>query len=457
MAVKRSVWFGIVATSLVATVVPAGAQSFQEALALAYNNNPQLNVARSTGRATDENVAIALSGGRPRLSATGTYGAQDLQIGTATGKVGYASNPATMGITLVQPLFTGFQVENGVKQAEAGVMAQRESLRNTEQQILFSAAQAFMEVIRDQALVSLQESNTKFLSEQVRAAKDRFQVGEGTQTDVAQAEASYQGAISQLNSARATLNASRATFRQVIGVDPKRLTGTFPVERLFPKTVDAAVSVGQSEHPAIRSSVFNVDVASFNVKVLEGQLMPSLNAQAGLSRSWDQSPSAHSQNSASVGLNLTVPIYQGGGEYAKVRQAKEQLGTARIQVDVYRDQVRQAVVAAWGSLQASGASVAAARAQVEASQLALNGVIEEQRVGQRTTLDVLNAQTALVTARSNLVTAETQRVVLAFQLASALGRLDSEHLNLRVTRYDAAQHYEAVKDSWFGLRTPDGR
>ena len=457
MAVKKSVWFGIAAAALLGPVAPAGAQTFQEALALAYNNNPQINIARSTGRATDENVSIAQEGNRPRISASGSYGAQDLQIGVVGSKVGYASNPASMSVTLVQPLFTGFQVENGVKQAEASVLAQREALRNTEQQVLYSAAQIFMEVIRDQALVALQESNTKFLSEQVRAAKDRFGVGEGTQTDVAQAEARYQLAVSQLNAARATLNASRATFRQIVGVEPKKLTGSVPVEKLFPKKIEAAVSAGQSEHPAIRSSVHNVDVAAFNVKVLEGQLLPQLSAQAGISRQWDQSPSAHSTNSASVGLNLTVPIYQGGSEYAKVRQAKEQLGTARIQVDLARDQVRQAVVAAWGSLQAAGASVAAARAQVEADQLALNGVVEEQRVGQRTTLDVLNAQTELVNARSNLVTAETNRVVLAFQLAQAIGRLDSGHLNLRVTRYDPTQHYNAVKDSWFGLRTPDGR
>ncbi len=461
MVISRSAVFGLVAVLGAAwNAGPATAQSLSQALALAYSNNPQLAAARATARATDEGLGIAGGAGRAKINGSASigrsytaYGYPDAQGG---GTRDFYTTPASIGITLVQPLYTGGQVTAGVNQAEAAVRAQREVLRSTEQTVLLAAATAFMNVTRDTALVSLQESNVKFLTEQVRAAKDRFGVGEGTQTDVAQAEASYQLAVSQLNAARAQLNASRAEFRQVIGQDPGKLTGADAIDKLLPKALDKAVAAAQAENPQILAGQHNVDVALHNVKYLEGALLPQLSVQGSAGRSFDN-PSYKTLNSAGVSLNLTVPIHQGGGEYAKIRQAKEQLGAARIQVDLARDTVRANVVAAWGALQAANASIAAYRAQVEASQLALNGVIEEQRVGQRTTLDVLNQQTMLITARSNLVTAERARVVGSFQLVAAVGRLDADRLKIAVVHYEPAAHTEAVRDKWFGLRTPDGQ
>ncbi len=442
---------------LVGSTGTGTAQSLSEALALAYNNHPQLNAARATTRATDEGVGIAASAGRPKINGTGSFGLSDTAITTRTSlHADYQLHPASIGISLVQPIYAGGQIEAGKAQAKSAVQAQRELLRSAEQTVLLAAATAFMDVIRDTALVGLQESNVKFLTEQVRAAKDRFGVGEGTQTDVAQATASYQLAISQLNAARAQLNSSRAEFRQAVGKDPGKLTGADAIDTLLPKSMEAAVSASLSENPSVLAGAHNVDVATFNVKYLEGALLPQLGVQASANRNWDNT-SYKTMNDARVGLQLTVPLYQGGGEYAKIRQAKEQLGAAKIQVDLARDTVRYNVVSAWGMLQAANASIAAYRAQIEAAQLALNGVIEEQRVGQRTTLDVLNQQTTLISARSNLVNAERSRIVGSFQLVSAVGRLDAEHLRLKVTNYDPAQHYEAVKDKWIGLRTPDGR
>jgi outer membrane protein len=441
---------------LCGTTSLAAAQSLSEALSLAYNNHPQLNAARATTRASDEGVATALGAARPKFNLTGTSGIQRTQGIYSTGDRFYSNNPSSVGITLVQPLYTGGQITAGVNQAEAAVRAQREALRTAEQTVLLAAATGFMDVIRDTALVGLQESNVKFLAEQVRAAKDRFGVGEGTQTDVAQAEASYQLAISQLNAARAQLNASKAEFRQAVGKEPGKLTGAMVIDNLLPRSMEAAVSVSQIENPQILAGTHNVDVATQNVKYLEGALLPQLGLQGSASRNWDNT-SYKRNDVASVGLNLTVPLYQGGAEYAKIRQAKEQLGAARLQVDVARDTVRANVVSAWGMLQAANASITAYKAQVEASQLALNGVIEEQRVGQRTTLDVLNQQTALISARSNLVNAERSRVVGSFQLVAAVGRLDADRLKLRVGSYDPKEHYDQVRDKWIGLRTPDGR
>ncbi|WP_333825414.1 TolC family outer membrane protein [Pinisolibacter sp.] len=462
MQFRRGVIAGFVGSIVLAGSSVAGrAQSLSEALALAYNNHPQLNAARADTRAADEGIGIAASAGRPKINGAASYGLSDTLITSRPSIFGstatrYQLHPITTSITLVQPIYAGGQIDAGKAQAKSSVRAQRELLRTAEQTVLLAAATAFMDVIRDTALVGLQESNVKFLTEQVRAAKDRFGVGEGTQTDVAQATATYQLAISQLNAARAQLNASRAEFRQAVGKDPGKLTGADAIDKLLPKSMEGAVSAAQSENPSILAGSHNVDVATFNVKYLEGALLPQLGVQGSVSRNWDNT-SYKTMNDARIGLQLSVPIYQGGGEYAKIRQAKEQLGAAKIQVDLARDTVRANVVSAWGMLQAANASIAAYRAQIEAAQLALNGVIEEQRVGQRTTLDVLNQQTALITARSNLVNAERSRIVGSFQLVAAVGRLDADHLRLKVTSYDPTQHYEAVKDKWIGLRTPDGR
>ncbi len=461
MVISPRVVFGLASVLCSAlTAVPASAQSLTEALALAYSNNPQLNIARTNLRASDEGTGIASSAGRPKINGSASIGRSytgyALPESQSSLTKGYYNTPESFGITLVQPLYTGGQITAGVNQAEAAVRAQREALRSAEQTVLLAAATAYMDVTRDAALVGLQESNVKFLAEQVRAAKDRFGVGEGTQTDVAQAEASYQLAVSQLNAARAQLNASRAQYRMAIGQDPGKMTGAGSIDKLLPKSMEVAVNASSGENPAILAGVHNVDVAAHNVKYLEGALLPQLSAQGSASRSFDN-PNYKALNSASIGLNLTVPIYQGGGEYAKIRQAKEQLGAARLQVDLARDQVRANVVSSWGSLQAANASILAYKAQVEASQLALNGVMEEQRVGQRTTLDVLNQQTALINARSNLVNAERTRVVGSYQLVAAVGRLDVERLGLRIAVYDPTKHYGEVRDQWIGLRTPDGR
>lgn len=440
------------------SVGPASAQSLLDTLSLAYSNNPTLNAARSTGRATDEGVPIALSGYRPQINASASSGFTDAYALSTNGQATRRDyQPQLLQLSIVQPLFTGFRVQNGVNQSEAAVRAQREMIRATEQSVLLQAATAFGDVIRDTALLNLADSNVKFLTEQVRADTDRFHVGEGTRTDVARAEAALQQGIAQVNAAKSQLALSRATFRQVIGVDPKTLNGSLPLAPFLPRSADAGVKTALDEHPAIRASLHNMDVAAFNVKVLEGALLPQLNARADFNYGEEPTISAERSRSAAVSLNLTVPLYQGGGEYARIRQAKEQLGTARIQVDVNRDQVRAQVIGYWGQLEAAKASIAAAKAQTDAAQLALEGVVEEQRVGQKTNVDVLNAQAAVVNARSALATAQRNQLVASFALVAAVGRLDAQHLKLKAARYVPEEHYSAVRDKWFGLRTPDGR
>ncbi|RUW95042.1 transporter, partial [Mesorhizobium sp. M8A.F.Ca.ET.023.01.1.1] len=252
------------------------------------------------------------------------------------------------------------------------------------------------------------------------------------------------------------------TYHQVVGDEPGKLKAASPLGRLLPSSLDAAIAIGSAEHPAILATQHLVDAAAFSVKSSEGALLPQLSASAGVSENYrnaipDLSGSNGNSTSANIGATLTIPIYSGGRTSAVVRQNKESLGQARIQVDVSRDQVRQAVATAWSQYTAAQQSASANKQVIDAAQLALNGVIEERNVGQRTTLDVLNAQAAVITAKINHAGYERDVVVASYAILSAMGRLSVDRLGLAVTKYKPEEHYNAVKDKWIGLRTPDGR
>jgi outer membrane protein len=454
----------------------ARAETLETALVEAYVNNPSLNSQRAAVRVTDENVPQALSGYRPRISITGTGGQQSLSSNTrvvapnlpanvapntpATYAVqsGY-NTPAGVGATITQTLFNGFQTANKTRQAESQVQAARATLRVAEQTVLLNAATAYMNLLRDTAILDLQRRNVEVLQEQLRQTRDRFNVGEVTRTDVAQSESRLAAGRSQVLSAEATYKASAATYRQVIGVDPRNLTAGSPVDRYSPPSLPAVVGLATVVHPAITTAVFNVDAATQAVKVAEAALYPTVSVTGQYSKNYEVIGSLNTIESyqASVLGTLSIPIYQGGAEYSLVRQAKETLGQRRLDLDVARDQVRQTAVQAWGQLDAAKSTVDSTQAQVQAAEIALNGVREEARVGQRTTLDVLNAQQELVNARVSLVTAQRDRVVASYTLLAAVGRLAPEVLGLRVPVYQPQIHYEQVRDSWVGLRTPDGR
>jgi len=231
-----------------------------------------------------------------------------------------------------------------------------------------------------------------------------------------------------------------------------------PVDRLSPRTLDGAYARGRTEHPAILTAMYNVDIATHQVKIAEGALAPSVAATVSAQQAWETNTSSLlRQFTAQVGAQLTVPIYQGGAEYAAIRQSKETLGQRRLDLDTARDQVQSAIAQAWGQLEAAKAQINATQAQVTAAEVALNGVREEARVGQRTTLDVLNAQQDLVNARVALVTAQRDRVVASYTLLAAVGSLSPQILGLKIEVYDPVVHYHQVRDAWGGVRIPDGR
>jgi len=463
---RRGALAGVAAAALLCAggAGVAYAETLQAALAAAYANNPQLNAQRANVRAIDEGVPQALSGYRPRITATGSIGQQ---FTGSTGKSTTTSNqyieqsgtmtPSAVGVTITQTLFNGFQTTNRTRQAESSVFAAREALRNAEQTVLLNAVAAYMNLLRDRAILDLQRRNVEVLTEQLRQTRDRFNVGEVTRTDVAQSESRLASGRSQVLTAESNYKTSAAIYRQVIGNDPGKLSATSPVDRFSPHDLKNVVGVATARHPNVAAAQYAVDVAELQVKVAEGALAPTVTLQGNAQQAFETSPTQLRTFSASVIGQVAVPIYQGGAEYSAVRQAKETLGQRRLDLDTARDAIRQVAVQSWGQLEAAKANIEATQSQVQAAEIALNGVREEARVGQRTTLDVLNAQQELVNARVALVTAQRDRVVASYTLLASVGRLAPQVLGLRVPTYDAAVHYHQVRDTWFGLRTPDGR
>ena len=453
----------------VASETSARADTLEGALVLAYQNNPSLNSQRAGVRATDENVPQALSGYRPMVSISATGGEQALsgtsKITTFPGAsptystLSAVNSPFSAGASITQNLYNGFQTANKTRQAEAQVLAARAGLHSAEQTVLLNAATAYMDVLRDAAILDLQRRNVEVLQEQLRQTRDRFNVGEVTRTDVAQAESSLAGGRSQVLTAESNYKTSVATYRQVIGVEPRNLAPGTPVDRFSPSNLPQAVAVGIASNPAVANAQFNVDAAELQVKVAEGALYPNFSVTGSVQRFFlsTQSPSTIGGYNASILGTLTVPIYQGGAEYSLIRQAKETLGQRRLDLDTAREQARQNVVQSWGQHEAAKANIEATQAQVQAAEIALNGVREEARVGQRTTFDVLTAQQTLVNARVALVTAQHDRVVASYTLLANVGRLTPQVLGLRTPIYRPQVHYQQVRDSWAGVRTPDGR
>ena len=458
--------FAVAAAVLAAVSQPAISDTLEGALAQAYQNNPSLNAQRAALRATDEGVPIALSGYRPRVTGTITAGAtgqnQTTKVVGSNGVGVYNGQwdnfaPHSFGVTATQTLYNGMQTGNRTRQAESQVSASREVLRLSEQTVLLNAATSYMNVLRDTATLDLQRRNVEVLQEQLRQTRDRFNVGEVTKTDVAQAELRLAAGRSQMLAAESNLTTSRATYRQQIGVEPGKLTAGAPVDRFSPKTLAAAIGQGRLENPNVTSAALGVDVATLQIKINEGALYPTITAQAGVNYNLEPTIAIVKQLSFTALGTVSIPLFQGGAEYATIRQSKETLGQRRMDLDTQRDSAQQAVVQAWGQLEAAKAQIIATQAQVAAAETALNGVREEARVGQRTTLDVLNAQQELVNARVALVNAQRDRVVASYSLLAAAGRLSVGTLGLKVQVYDPVVHYHQIRDSWVGVRTPDGR
>lgn len=420
------------------TAFSVSAENLNNALARAYANNPDLEAARAGLRANDENIAIAKSGLRPTIALSLTAEAED-DDGTRT-------DSANISLSASQPLFDGFQTKNNVLATQARIMAARQSLISTEMDVFIAGIQSYIDVLLNQQILSLRDQNLEFLEEQLRGSKARLEAGEGTRTDISQAEASLAAAKAQRVAAETDVKAARATYKQVFGVAPEDMIAPSLPKEILPANLSAAIGVGLTRHPALVSARYSIEAAAFDVKALEGALLPGVDLSGSLSETDGGS------TTASISARLSVPFFSGGRNYANIRRSQESLGQVQMQRDSSRKAVEQQIINAWVNFQSAESAIDANEAQVRAARSALSGLMEEQNVGQRTTLDVLNGQANLISAREALAISQRNLLVSAYNILYATGQLTSQNLGLNVRTYRPEEHFDAVKDKWFGLR-----
>lgn len=441
--------------ALVAAGATAEAEDLNAALGQAYLGNPTLDAARAQLRSTDEGVPQALSGWRPTVTGLVSAGSEWSHDGTKAGQNNLIIDrnrqfyPRTYSLTLTQPLFNGFGTVSGTKAAENRVKAGRAQLLDTEQQVLFAAVQAYMSVVSNASILELNRNNVKVLEQQLQATNDRFQAGEVTKTDVSQAQASLQGAIAAATAAEGDLTAAIAVYRQVVGQEPVQLSMPSAAPTNLPLKQEDVVAMSQ-EAPIVISARFIEAATKDDIDTQFSELLPSVSLQGSVSRADEQASDRDSTTEGTILGVLTVPLYQAGAPDSRVRQAKQLYQQARRQLDEARRSAAQQAVAAWQTLETAQAQITSFEEQVRANTVALEGVRQEQTVGARTVLDVLDAEQALLNSKVNLVTAQTNLVIARYQVLQAVGQLNAKALALNVQLYDPAQHYNDVRNKWWG-------
>jgi outer membrane protein len=450
MSVPRLLRAGLCAVALSAIPVAAHAESVTSALASAYIYSPTLMSALLSVKSAAEDVALAKSGKLPTIAGTANYNGT---ISSVTS--GYViSQTTTVGVTYQQTLFDNFKTDAEIEKARAGVEVSSYALSNEEQNLLLSVAQAYANVARDIQLVQIYGESVSFYDAQVSSADERLRIGEGTKIEVSQATARRAQGVASYQQAIATLQTSQATYQRYVGHKPQSLVLEFPYGRLLPRSIDEAINLSDDNNPAILSARAAIRAAQAGADSAAAQFGPTLDLigqVCGINCLGGTTQSVQ----ASVRLSLTVPLYAGGALGAGVRKAN--IAQIKSEVDALdtRDQVRESVISAWASLQNAGAQIESAQAAVDAGQAVLEGLVQERDVGQRTTLDVLNQQADLVTSRVGLVQSKAQRVVAAFSLIAAVGRLTAVQLGLNVEVKSGHEYAAKVEDIWAELRSID--
>lgn len=428
----------------------AFAQTLEEAMASAYASNPTLIAARAGVQAVDEGVPQARAGMRPQVDATATAGASRTSINGAPS--GSSTEPRSVALNASQVLYDGGRTFNSIDAAVSGVDAARARLSDTEQNILLDVVTQYMNVRRDQQFVMLAENNVRVISEQLRAAEDRFAVGEVTRTDVSQASARLAQSRASLAQQEGALARSFQAYGRVVGAPPGDLTAPPPVPPL-PATLAEAVQEALDHHPAVRAARFDEEQARSDIATAQGALLPTVTLSGSVSYAEDQSANlSNGITSAQVQVQARIPLYQGGAAYAGVRRAQAVRSQRMSQIHETSRAVQQAVENAWTDLETARITTRAGREQVAAAQLAFEGVTEEAKLGSRTTLDVLDAEQELLNARSNVVSSERDEYVAAYAVLSAIGRLSVAGLGVNIEPYDPNENYVAVNDKFFGFK-----
>lgn len=430
---------------------PAFAQTIQQSLAAAYQSNPTLRAQRARLRATDEAVPQAQAGWRPTITANGETGRSRNEGNLFAQSSGtQIRSPSSLSVILSQPIFRGGRTFYETRQAEYRVQAERARLRLIEAQVLLDAAIAFTDVVRDQAVVELNINNEQVLQKQREAAGDRFEVGEITRTDVAQADARLAGARADRIRAEGNLAASRAVFLKVVGISPQRLVEPTSLGGL-PRSEDEAQRSAAAHFPAVIAAEFDEKFANEAVNVVEGEMLPTVSLNGEISKAEEQFSSVDDTERATVSARVSMPLYQAGAVHSRFREARQVAGQRRVEVEETRREAIEQAARAWSDLQTTRASILSLNSQIEASTIALDGVEQEALVGSRTVLDVLDAKQELLDAKVDLVGAKRDELVASFRLKSAVGALTAEALALPVEVYDINKHYNDVRGRWLGL------
>lgn len=458
MRTARALGAALAASALM-PVAAAHADTLQEALTAAYRNNPTLAAARASQRANDENVPIQKSAGRPNITASGQY-LEFVKQGSSSfiSPDRAASGQLNLGI----PIFSGGAVRNGIRGAEARVEAGRADLRGTESDLFTQVVAAYMDVLRGQAIVGLQANQVEVLSVNLRATGDRFEIGDLTRTDVAQSQARLALAQSDLRTAQANLVGARETYTQLTGLAPDDLQPPPPLPG-FPPGVEAAEDIALVQNPDIIAAKDRARAAGFDVDVAGAGRLPRVSVVTGgtynnylgslgaIGTGGAAIDPPQTSTAAQVGVQLNMPLFQGGLPAAQRRQAQAHEAASLEQVIAAERFVIAQVRAAWSSWQAATAVIASAQVAVDAAALSLEGVRAENSIGNRTILDALNAEQELLNARVQLVTARRNAYVAGFQLLAAMGRAEARDLGLMEegVLYDPIANYDRVKGKWF--------
>jgi outer membrane protein len=433
---------------------PAGAETLREAMAAAYQSNPILEAERAAVRAEDENVSQALAGYRPTIGADASIAKERTDNFFAQGGGKQTLEPKLATVSLEQPLFRSFRTYNAAKEAKTRVQAARSGLVATEQDVLLGTVAAYMDVLRDQAVLELRLNNVQVLDRQLGASRDRFEVGEITRTDVAQSEARKSGALSGRIAAEADLTASRAAYERIVGNAPGTLEQPGPLGAI-PDSEERALEIALAENPVLRQARLQEEAARRAVSTAKSELGPEFSLVAQYQYAEDQFVQGFSSDTLALIAQARVPIYQAGVVDSRIRQAKQITAQRRMLAIQAERETREAVSIAWEQLRAARATIESSEAQVRANAIALEGVRQEQEVGSRTTLDVLDAEQEYLDAQVQLVRARRDEYVAAFQLLAAMGRGTAQALNLPVETYDPQRYYDHATSTWFGWGTGD--
>lgn len=446
----------VLSTSLAALAVMSisavSAQTLTDALALAYKNNPTLEAQRARLRSIDEGVPQAVSGWRPDVRFTADVGKLRRRTNN-TGGFGAGDDTRTTysgGFRVTQNLYAGGGTEAEIRQAKHEISAERARLMTTEQQVLLDAATAYMNVFREEAVLKLNIGNEQVLARQLQATRDRFNVGEVTRTDVAQAESRLARATAERIQAEGDLEVSRAFYEQIVGAKPTTVPNPgYPPS--LPAEVSDAVNLAREGNPAVVSATFDERAAREFVETVKAGLLPSVDLVGEARRSRNQGTPDRTVDDVTVTAELTVPLYQQGSVSSQIREAIQLAGQNRLEVEEALRAAIEDAASGFEQLQTARASIKSREAEVRSAKIALEGVEQEAAVGSRTVLDVLDAEQELLDAQVNLVTDQRNGIVAGYELLAAVGRLTARDLGLPVDFYDQKQNYLRVRDKLWGF------